>query len=132
MQNSEDEQEIVGGINITPMVDITLVLLIIFMVTATFMAQSGLKVNLPKAVTTEAAFTASLTVTLDSKGYLYLMKSPIDEKGLRAALQHEVRLNPGVKVTIAADKKQYYEQVIHILDLVKQAGISKVALAAER
>lgn len=132
MQASSPRQKTVTGINVTPMVDITLVLLIIFMVTATFVSDAGLKVNLPKAAATEAAATASLTVTVTNKGELYLMKQSVDLNGLTANLTREARLNPGVRVTLAADRKLPYGDVVRILDVIKRAGVTRVALAAER
>jgi biopolymer transport protein ExbD len=128
----DSEDEMVSGINVTPLVDITLVLLIIFMVTATFITTAGLKVNLPKAATTEAAATASLTVTVNASGQLYLMKDAVDDHGLSANLEREAKLNPGVRVTLAADKALPYGTVVHILDLIKQAGVTRVALSSER
>ena len=122
----------IDGINVTPMVDITLVLLIIFMVTATFVADSGLKVNLPKATTTEAAATASLTVTMAKDGRMHLMKDPVDDHGLASNLAREAKLNPGVRVTLAADRSLPYGDVVRILDLIKAAGITRVALASQR
>lgn len=130
--NTGQDPDIVTGINVTPMVDITLVLLIIFMVTASFIVNSGLKVNLPKAATTEPQATAGLTVTLNSSGELYLMKNAIGEQDLKASLAREVARNPGVRVSLAADKGLSYGQVIKVLDLIKQAGVTKVALSSER
>lgn len=132
MHESEDAEGLVTGINVTPMVDIALVLLIIFMVTASFVTDAGLKVNLPKARTTEAYATASLTVTMNEEGGLYLMKDAVDRRGLKASLEREAKINPGVRVTIAADRKLDYGRVIEVLDLVKQAGVKRVALASER
>jgi biopolymer transport protein ExbD len=132
VQSESEDNELVSGINVTPLVDITLVLLIIFMVTATFISTGGLKVNLPKASNTEAAATASLTVTLTASGGMYLMKDQVDDNGLKASLAHEVQLNSGVRVTLAADKTLPYGQVVHALDLIKQAGVTKVALSSER
>jgi len=132
MQASSPRQKTVTGINVTPMVDITLVLLIIFMVTATFVSDAGLKVNLPKAASTEAAATASLTVTVTRNGELYLMKQSVDVNGLTANLTREARLNPGVRVTLAADRKLPYGEVVRILDVIKRSGVTRVALAAER
>jgi biopolymer transport protein ExbD len=123
---------VVTGINITPMVDVMLVLLIIFMVTTQFVSESGLKINLPKAATTEASPTASLMVSLNDQGALFLMEEPVDLNGLRANLEREVGLNPGVRVTVAADGQVSYEQVIGVLDAVKQSGITKVALASQQ
>lgn len=132
MQENEDAGGFVTGINVTPMVDIALVLLIIFMVTASFVTDAGLRINLPKAQTTEAHATASLTVTLNTAGELFLMKDRVDERGLKATLEREARINPGVRVTLAADRSLDYGKVIRVLDLVKQAGVKRVALASER
>jgi biopolymer transport protein ExbD len=129
-ENTDDG--VVTGINITPMVDVMLVLLIIFMVTTQFVSESGLKINLPKAATAEAPPTASLMVSLNERGDLFLMEEPVDLNGLSANLEREVGLNPGVRVTVAADGQVAYEQVIGVLDVVKQSGITKVALASEQ
>lgn len=132
MRAEAEDGELVEGINVTPMVDITLVLLIIFMVTASFVSSGALKVALPQASTTEAASTSSLTVTLDAHGTLFLMKSSIAEGALAAALKREATRNPGVHVTLAADRTIPYGRVVRVLDLIKAAGIAKVALASER
>jgi biopolymer transport protein ExbD len=122
----------VTEINVTPMVDITLVLLIIFMVTATFVSDAGIKVRLPKAAASEASGAASLKVTMGAKGELVLMRDRVDEKGLRAALERAVRTNPGVRVMLAADRGIPYGDVVRILDLIKKAGVTRVGLATER
>ena len=132
MRVEAEDADLVEGINVTPMVDITLVLLIIFMVTATFVSSGALKVALPQASTTEASATASLTVTLDAHGRLFLMQASIAERDLAGSLRREASRNPGVHVTLAADKTVPYGQVVRILDLIKAAGIAKVALASER
>jgi biopolymer transport protein ExbD len=126
------DEDLVTGINVTPLVDITLVLLIIFMVTATFVTEQGLKVDLPKAATTEASPTPALTVTLGADGRLRLMKLDVDLAGLRANLEHEVKLNPAVKVLFKAHKDLSYEKVAGVLDCIKASGVKRVALAMER
>lgn len=131
--NAETEQDgVVTGINVTPLVDIMLVLLIVFMVTAHFVQDSGLKINLPKAATTEAAVTASLTVSLDEKGTIHLLDNEVDLNGLKANLEREAKINPGVRVTVAADQDLPYRTIVGVLDLIKQAGVTRVALAAEK
>ena len=122
----------VTDINVTPMVDITLVLLIIFMVTATFVSDSGIKIRLPKAATSEASGVASLKVTMGSKGELVLMKDAVNEKTLKAALERAVRANPGIRVVLAADKGIPYGRVVAVLDVIKKAGVTRVGLATER
>lgn len=131
--NVENEQEgVVTGINVTPLVDIMLVLLIVFMVTAHFVQDSGIKINLPKAATSEAATTASLVVTLDSKGVIRLVDNEVDLNGLRANLERESKINPGLRVTLAADQDLSYRKIVQVLDLIKQSGVTRVALASEK
>ena len=122
----------VTGINMTPLVDIMLVLLIIFMVTARFVTDSGVKINLPKAATTEGAATAALTVSMDSEGHIRLMDNEVDLNGLKANLNREAKINPGVRVVLAADGGLAYDKVVAILDTIKQSGVTRVALAAEK
>ena len=127
-----DDNDLVTGINVTPMVDITLVLLIIFMVTATFVSEQGLQVNLPKVATQENAPTPAITVTLGAKGELKIMKKDTDLEGLRRQMAIESGLNPGVKVLVKAHKDLSYEKVAAVLDAIKLGGVQKVALAMDR
>ncbi|MFO1526170.1 MAG: biopolymer transporter ExbD [Turneriella sp.] len=132
MSVDTEEEGVVTGINVTPLVDITLVLLIIFMVTAHFVSDTGVKVNLPKAAATEINPTPALTLTVAKNGELQLMGHKVDENGLRAQMLREAQLNPGVRVVVAADAGLVYRDVIKILDLIKQAGVSRVALSSEK
>jgi biopolymer transport protein ExbD len=129
---ADQDQDVVTGINVTPLVDIMLVLLIVFMVTAHFVSDSGLKVNLPKAATSEVASTSSLTVTINDQGALHLMDESVDLNGLKANLEREARINPGVRVTLAADESLPYRRIVETLDLIKQAGVTRVALASQK
>jgi len=122
----------ISDINVTPMVDITLVLLIIFMVTASFVSDAGIKVRLPKASTTEASGAAAMKITLGSRGEIILMRERMNEAGLKIALARAVRGNPGLRVMIAADRSIPYGTVVGIIDLVKKAGVTRVGLATER
>lgn len=122
----------VTGINVTPMVDIMLVLLIVFMVTANFVSESGLKINLPKTQTTETSTTVSLSVAVDERGSLLYKsaKTTVDE--LKAALTRAVSIDPNTRVTLAADSRLSYQQVMDVLGIIKQAGVTRVALASEK
>ncbi len=132
MQSASEDQDLVTGINVTPLVDVTLVLLIIFMVTATFVSEQGLNVALPKVATQEAAPSPALTVALGKNGELVLMKKKVDLKQLQAEMARETRLDPHVKVLLKAHKDLTYEAVAQVLDALKSAGVTKVALAMER
>lgn len=123
---------VVTGINVTPLVDVVLVLLIVFMVTAHFSSNGELKVNLPKSPTAEASPAAGLIVSLDGDGRLFLMEETVDLNGLKANLAREVEMNPAVRVTLAADGRIHYQQVVGVLDAIKQSGVTRVALASEQ
>jgi len=132
MQAGSDDQDLVTGINVTPLVDITLVLLIIFMVTATFVSEQGLQVNLPKAATQEAAPSPAITVSLGAQGELLLMKKPVSLKELAIQMGREVRIDPAVKVLVRAHKDLPYYRVAEVLDAIKGAGVAKAALAMDK
>jgi biopolymer transport protein ExbD len=122
----------VTGINVTPLVDIMLVLLIIFMVTSHLTSDAAVKINLPKAAAADAVATAAFTVTADAKCVLRLMDETVDMNGLKSALAREASRNPSVRVTLAADGGLPYRQVVAILDAIKASGVTRVALAAEK
>ncbi len=130
--NDFDQDGTVTGINVTPMVDIMLVLLIVFMVTANFVSEQGLKINIPKTQDVETSTTVSLSVAVDEKGGLLFKSAKTDAESLKTALIREVGLNPNTRVTLAADSRLPYQQVVNVLDIIKQAGVSHVALATEK
>lgn len=132
MFSGSDENDTITDINITPMVDITLVLLIIFMVTATFISEQALKVHLPKVATREEAPSPAITVTLGPHGELRIMRQPIDLEGLTSQMEVEVRTNPSVKVLVKADTDISYGKLAEVLDAIKKAGVKQVALSMER
>ena len=132
MTNETQDDGVVSGINVTPLVDITLVILIIFMVTAHFVNDMGVKVQLPKASATEMNPTPALTVTVAKDGKIFLMGQKVDTNGLRAQMAREAKLNPGVRVIVAADEALIYKNVVQILDAIKAAGVSRVALSSEK
>ncbi len=128
----KDEDEIVASINVTPLVDIILVLLIIFMLTAHFIKDPVIPVELPRAANVEEAKVDSVALVLDEKGTLYFngLKTTTEraEEKLRAAHGR----NPDVSVIIAADGKVRHESVIWLIDLVKSVGISRFALQVQK
>lgn len=130
--NYIDDDGTVTGINVTPMVDIMLVLLIVFMVTANFVSEQGLKINVPKTQDTETSTTVSLSVAVTDKGELLFKSAKTTADNLKAALTREVGVNPNTRVTLAADSKLSYQQVVNVLDIIKQAGVAHVALTTEK
>ena len=129
---SSDGRNLVTGINVTPLVDITLVLLIIFMVTATFISEQALQVNLPKVIKEEKSPQPALVVTLGPNGELKFNRQDITLPGLTQQMTVETSSNPEVKVILKAPKEITYEKLAAVLDAVKMGGVQKVALAMDR
>lgn len=123
----QDDDEIISDINVTPFVDVSLVLLIIFMVTATYIIAQSIPVDLPKASTGEDVVT-TFAVTLTTDGQTYLDGQRIDEASLRQRIGGARVENADVRVVIAADAKVEHGKVVHIIDLVRQEGVSKFAI----
>jgi biopolymer transport protein ExbD len=132
MLPGSSDRGLVTGINVTPLVDITLVLLIIFMVTATFISEQALQVHLPKVLKEEKAPQPALTVTLGKDGELKFNLKNIDLGGLTQQMTVETSVNPEVKVILKADKDIPYEKLAQVLDAIKMGGVQKVALAMDR
>jgi biopolymer transport protein ExbD len=122
------DDDAITDINITPFVDIILVVLIIFMVTATYIVKQGIKVNLPDAATGEATDSTSLGLSLSVDGTLYLDGAPITEDALRARIRDEQAKKSEVVCLIAADRDVRHGEVVRLIDIVKQEGVVKFAI----
>jgi biopolymer transport protein ExbD len=123
-----DEEEAITGINVTPLVDITLVLLIIFMVTTSYIVKAAIEVDLPKAATGHETQPSSLSVTLTRQGDLYLNDQPTTEPTLAAHVRAALTRSPDLQVLISADTELAYGRVVWLIDLIKQHGVRRYAL----
>ncbi len=134
-QYNDDEggQGAITDINVTPLVDIMLVLLIIFMVTAPMIVNNpSIKVVLPKAATGDETLKSTLALTLqrDASGAvnLYANGEKTDEPRVKAMIPDMLAKNKDLQAIIAADRGISYGDVVHIVDLVKSLGVHKFAL----
>jgi biopolymer transport protein ExbD len=119
------------GINVTPMVDVVLVLLVIMMVSATYIVSQSLKVELPKTATSDDATPSIAAVIITKEGKLFFNQEPTDEKGLVAKLRGAKAQNSEVNLIVSADKAVSHGQVVHVIDLAKVEGITKFAINVE-
>jgi biopolymer transport protein ExbD len=127
----EDENAaIVAEINITPLTDIFLVLLIIFMITSSAMVESGGKVNLPKAVATQSE-SRGTTVTLSPKHEIFVNQKKVDENALEATLQQALNSTSDKTVILRGDKDVLLGETVKVMSIIKRAGASEIAIAAE-
>lgn len=128
----DSDDEVMSDINITPFVDVVLVLLIILMVTSVDIVKASLIVKLPKAASGKEAITSTLNLVITEDSTLYLDGAKTTEEALIAKTQAEAAKTPDLQAVIAADKKVPYGVVVRIIDLVKSNGVKEFALNIER
>ncbi len=131
MAGTSSKRGPIVGINMTPMVDIMLVLLVILMVTATYVVAQSFNVELPKTASSDEPSPSPLIVTLAKKDEVRWNDVIVTEAELVARLG-EAGKTPDANLVISADKEVRHGAVMHVVDLAKIAGISKFALNVER
>jgi len=118
-------------INVTPLVDVMLVLLVIFMLTAPLLT-SAVRLDLPSADAPPAAAAPTpLTLALDAKGALFLNDRLVTSEQLRERLQDAARLNPETELQLRADQALAYGKVVEVMALVQKAGLSRIGFVAQ-
>ena len=126
---SDDDDGLIAGINVTPLVDVTLVLLIIFMVTARIIVSQGMPMDLPKSASGEALQTVfAVELTADGKTRIDSEAIADDEAMVPLAKKTKAK-NKELRAVIRADRKVEHGRVIHVLDLLRRSGIAKIAFA---
>ena len=126
-----DDDEI-GYINITPMVDVLLVLLVIFMVTANFLKQESVNINLPKVNAADPNVAQSIQVALTRDGKLLMEGIDISEDALIRKLSQESKYRPNMRVTLSADERLAYGSIARAMGLIRQSGVTRIALSVKR
>jgi len=120
------------GINVTPMVDVVLVLLVIMMVSATYIVSQSLKVELPKSASTDEQVPMVAAVAVDKDGKLFFNQKPVSEAELIDKIRDAHAQNAEVNLVISGDAHAFHGSVVHVIDLAKQEGIVKFAINVER
>lgn len=120
------------GINVTPMVDVVLVLLVIMMVSATYIVAQSLKVELPKSASSDEAVTSVVQVSISKDGKYYFKQEPVSEDELVAKMREAKAQNSDLNIVISADASALHGRVVHVIDLAKREGISKFAINVDR
>ncbi len=127
--SGDDEDGLISGINVTPLVDVTLVLLIIFMVTAKIIVSRGMPMDLPKAASGEEVQQIfSVELTADGKTAID-GKNVANDDAIGSAAKIAREKNKDLRAVIRADRKVEHGRVIHVLDLLKRSGVAKIAFA---
>lgn len=127
---NDESSEILSEINITPLTDIFLVLLIIFMITSSAMIESGGKINLPKAVATQSE-SRGTTVTLTPKREIYVNQKKVSEDTLETTLKDTLNGTADKTVILRGDRDVLLGDTVKVMSMIKRAGASEIAIAAE-
>lgn len=125
-QEEENEE-----INMTPMLDVVFIMLIFFIVTATFVKEAGIDVNRPEAATAVQKERANILVAISDKGEIWINKRRIDVRAVQANIERLRAENPQGSVVIQADKKATTETLIKVMDASRAAGVYDVSIAAQ-
>ena len=121
------DDELITAINVTPLVDIVLVLLIILMVTATAIVSKTIPMELPEAATGEGTPT-TIAVSIDQEGALFLDARPVGEDELRRQIRAARAEDEDVRAVIAADGRIPHRRVVQVIDLLRQEQVTKFAI----
>jgi biopolymer transport protein ExbD len=128
MASADAGDDEITGINVTPLVDVTLVLLVVFMVTASYIVAPAIKVELPKASTSEATPQSTLSLVLTREGTLYLNNAPVQPEDVRAFVRAQRARGAELQAVLAADAAVPHGRVVAVIDLIKSEGVTGFAL----
>lgn len=124
-------QRMVGKIDLIPLIDVVLLLLIFFILSSRFIFQSVVTVNLPPAITPEVEAQANNTVILTRSGLIFFDGRKVNQEGLNFGLELALSKGRNPLVIIKADEGVPYSQVVRIMELARKVGIKRLALATE-
>jgi biopolymer transport protein ExbD len=127
-----DDDDGINEINVTPLVDVMLVLLVIFMVASVYIVKESIEIELPKAATATDTVETTVSIVMDKGRALYLNGDPISEANLAAACEAAAAKSPSTQAIIAADHSVSHGDVIRLIDLVRSHGLERFALNVKR
>ena len=129
LSNQEADEE--DSIDVTPMLDVVFIMLIFFIVTASFVKESGLDVNRPDADTAEQKDRANILVAISPEGDVWIDQRKVQMSSVRANIERLHAENPQGSVVIQADRKADTEHLVSVMDAARQAGVYNVSIAAQ-
>ena len=126
-QNQQED----AGVDITPMLDVVFIMLIFFIVTATFLKISGIEVDAPKASTSVVQEKANILIAIDENNKIWINRREVDFRALRPNIERLHAENPKGTVVIQADRLSRNETLVKVMDASRKAGVYDIALAAD-
>lgn len=128
----DQQDDVIAEINVVPLVDVILVVLIIFMVTAPMIMKPSIGVNLPKAGSGDATKPSKLNISISPDGQIQLDGRTVSESDISNVAKEEFGKNPEIQAIISADKDVPHGKVVSILDIVKAAGVKRFAISIDK
>lgn len=125
-QNQDQE----ASVDITPMLDVVFIMLIFFIVTATFVKLSGIEVDPPQASTSVVQEKANILIAIDANNKIWINRREVDFRALRANIERLHAENPKGSVVIQADRMSRNDTLVKVMDASRKAGVYNIALAA--
>lgn len=129
--NGRRKNALISEINVTPLVDVMLVLLIIFMITSPMLV-AGINVDLPETQASPlSGQDEPLTISIDKKGMVYILETPVERKSLAEKLKAITKEKMDTRIFVRGDKNVSYGEIVDVVSEINAAGFSKVALITE-
>jgi biopolymer transport protein ExbD len=128
-QSGDDDE---GEINLTPMLDVVFIMLIFFIVTATFIKESGIDVNRPLAPTAAEQRGASILIAISPNNEVWIDRRKVKPEAVKPAVERLLAENPEGEVVIQADAESQAETLLEVMASVRDAGANNIALSAEQ
>ena len=125
-----DQEQDEANVDITPMLDVVFIMLIFFIVTATFVKESGIDVNKPDAATAVVEEKANILIAIDANDKIWIDRRQVDMRSVRSIIERLHAENPEGTVVIQADEDSHNETLVRVMDASRRAGVFEIALGA--
>jgi biopolymer transport protein ExbD len=129
MSQFDDEED--NEVNLTPMLDVVFIMLIFFIVTASFVKEAGIDVNRPNAATAERKEKGNILVAISENNQIWIDRRQVDPRALRANIERMHAEKPNGAVIIQADEESKNKLLVRVMDAARLAGVKSVSIAAE-
>ncbi len=126
----EEEEE--SEVNLTPMIDVVFIMLIFFIVTASFVKESGIDINRPDAATSERKEKGNILVAISAEGQIWIDRRQVDPRALRANIERMHAENPHGAVIIQADQESKNKLLVQVMDAARLAGVKSISIATNQ
>ena len=129
---ADNENDNDNEVNLTPMLDVVFIMLIFFIVTASFIKEAGLEVNRPEASTTVPTEDASILIAISENNEIWMDRRLIDPRAVRANIERMHAENPKGSVVIQADEHSFHNTLVQVMNAAREAGVYNISIAADR